>query len=194
MTDSSHGLAALRQATHDIHADFESRLKIALPSAQRHDYRLFIEAMWGWLFPFEHTLWQAAWPDDMHAEQRDGKCTWLRHDMLGAGLSDSDIGALPLVHCTLDLESSASRFGVAYVLEGAQLGSQVLLRRLGDRLAPWPTRWLIGYGEACGTNWRQFMQSANVHLADEATASRAAASARATFLSLQTWFVQRGAA
>lgn len=194
MTDSSLGLAALRQATHDIHADFESRLKIALPSAQRHDYRLFIEAMWGWLSPFEHILWQAEWPADMYAERRDGKRAWLRHDMLGAGLSDSDIAALPWLPCALDLHSSASRFGVAYVLEGAQLGSQVLLRRLGDRLAPWPTRWLVGYGEACGSNWRQFVQSANHHLADETAASHAAASARATFLSLQTWFIQRGAA
>lgn len=194
MIEPVSGLTRLRQATQDIHADFENRLKIAQPDAGKHDYRVFIEAMWGWLSPFEDALWSAQWPAELQAQERNGKRAWLLNDLRGAGLGEEQVAALPLAPCTLDLDSPASRFGIAYVLEGAQLGSQVLLRRIGSVLAPWPTRWLTGYGEACGANWRQFMQSANRYLAEEEAARDAANAARATFLSLQSWFMQRGAA
>ena len=184
----------LRQATQDIHAAFEVELKVAKPAAGKNDYRIFIQAMWGWLSPFENSLWQAEWPHELDAANRNGKSAWLHSDLRSAGLQDADIAALPLSPCDLDLTSPAARFGVAYVLEGAQLGSQVLAKRLGTILQPWPARWLEGYGNESAGNWRKFMQSAEAALGSEQASHDAAQSARQTFASLQSWFHLQGAA
>lgn len=194
MNDPVLGLARLRQATQEIHAAFEVELKVAKPAAGKNDYRIFIQAMWGWLSPFEKTLWQAEWPHEINAASRSDKSSWLLSDLRSAGLQDADIAALPLSSCNLDLTSPAARFGVAYVLEGAQLGSQVLAKRLGPILQPWPARWLAGYGNESSANWRQFMQSAEINLGNEEASRVAAHSARQTFASLQSWFHLQGAA
>lgn len=194
MNDPVFGLARLRQATQDIHDAFEEELKVAKPTAGKNDYRIFIQAMWGWLAPFEQQLWQAEWPVDIHPERRAGKCAWLLSDLRSAGLEEKNVATLPLAPCSLDLNSVASRFGVAYVLEGAQLGSAVLAKRIGAALEPWPVRWLQGYGAEASINWREFVQSAERHLAGEQESAIAASSARQTFASLQSWFHLRGAA
>lgn len=194
MNDPSTGLSELREATRDIHAAFESELKIAMPNAGRNEYRLFIEAMWGWLSPFEDALWRSEWPEHFDAHSRNGKRTWLLEDLRVAGLNDEEIARLPVAACDLDLDSQASRFGIVYVLEGSQLGSQVLLKRLSPLLAPWPTRWLRGYGVDVGRQWRSFIHSIDMHLSDSTSRRIAAQSARHTFASLQSWFSLRGAA
>ena len=194
MNNPVFGLMRLRQATQEIHAEFEAELKVAKAAAEKNDYRIFIQAMWGWLSPFEKNLWQAEWPHEINASSRNGKSAWLYSDLRSAGLQDADIAALPLSPCDLDLSTPAARFGVAYVLEGAQLGSQVLAKRLGPILQPWPARWLAGYGNESSTKWRQFMQSAEACLGNEEASHTAAQSARQTFTSLQSWFHKQGAA
>jgi heme oxygenase len=190
----SAGLASLRHATRDIHATFEQQLKVAMPNAGKHDYQVFIEAMWGWLSPFEQALWQSAWPADLQANLRDNKRDWLHQDLSIAGLSEAEISALPLAPCELDLQTPAARFGIAYVLEGAQLGSQVLAKRLNPALAPWPARWLQGYGQDVSVRWRGFLSSLERHVADESSIASASEAALQTFASLQSWFQLRGAA
>jgi heme oxygenase len=194
LNDPVLGLSSLRQATQDIHAAFESELKVAMPAAGKQDYQMFIEAMWGWLSPFENALWQAEWPDEMQAAERNGKSAWLLSDLRSAGLCDDDIASIPLAPCELDLQTQASRYGIAYVLEGAQLGSQVLSKRLTPALRPWPACWLAGYGDDVSRNWRSFMQSTETFLNNEQSSRIAAQSARQTFASLQSWFHLRGAA
>jgi len=188
------GLVCLRQATQAIHTAFEHQLKIAKPDAQRQDYCNFIEAMWGWLSPFEQALWEAKWPSEMQADLRNNKREWLREDLRAAGLDDAAISALPLAPCELDLQTPASRFGVAYVLEGSQLGSQVLAKRLGPILAPWPARWLHGYGRDVSVRWRGFLASLENHVCDDVAIAQASHAAQETFVSLQRWFQLRGAA
>jgi len=194
LNDPVFGLMRLRQATQEIHAAFEFELKVAKPAAGKNDYQIFIQAMWGWLSPFEKILWQAEWPHEIDALSRNGKSAWLHSDLRSAGLQDDDIAALPLSSCNLDMTSPSARFGVAYVIEGAQLGSQVLAKRLGPILQPWPTRWLTGYGAESSAKWRQFMLSAETSLGSEEASRIAAHSARQTFTSLQSWFHLQGAA
>lgn len=56
--------------------------------------------------------------------------------------------------------SAAYRWGVAYVVEGSQLGGAVLYKRLAQQLAPHPLRYLRGAGEAGpGPRWRAFMEA-----------------------------------
>jgi heme oxygenase len=187
-------MQALREATRDIHDDFESGLRIAAPDAGRADYLAFISAMYGWLQPFEARLWQAGWPAHLEPEARSQKAAWLEADLRAAGMDDAAIAQLPRVPVGVHLDSAAQRIGTAYVLEGAQLGSQLLSRTLKPRLAPWPTRWLSGYGEQASAYWLAFRKEAELQLVGETQRAEAAAAARAAFATLANWFRARGAA
>ena len=186
-------MQALRDATRDIHDQFETGLRIATPDAGRADYLAFISAMYGWLQPFEARLWQAGWPAPLTPEARSRKAAWLEADLHAAGLDDDAIARLPRAPVAVHLDSVAQRIGTAYVLEGAQLGSQLLSRTLKPRLAPWPARWLSGYGEQASIYWLAFRQEAESQLADEALRAEAAVAARAAFSALANWFRERGA-
>jgi len=190
----STAMQALRDATRPIHDDFENGLRIAAADAGRDDYLLFVSAMYGWLQPFEARLWQAGWPAHIEPEARSRKSAWLESDLRAAGLDDAAIAQLPRAHWAIRLDSAAQRIGAAYVLEGAQLGSQLLSRTLGPRLAPWPARWLSGYGEQGSAYWLAFREEAEIQLADGAARAEAALAARAAFSALATWFRARGAA
>jgi heme oxygenase len=67
--------------------------------------------------------------------------------------------ALPVRASTAwpDSASPAYRWGVAYVIEGSQLGGAVLHARLAVRLAPHPLRYLRGEAGGPGPRWRAFM-------------------------------------
>lgn len=184
----------LRDATRDIHEDFEKGLKVSQPEAGRDEYFTFICAMYGWLRPFEERLWGAEWPQGMQPEARRQKAAWLERDLRAAGLDDEDIAKLPLAQDHLLLDTPARRFGIAYVMEGAQLGSQVLARTLKPRLAPWPAYWLSGYGEQASAYWLSFRKQAEVSLVDDVARGEAGEAARNAFLALADWFRARGAA
>jgi heme oxygenase len=117
-----------------------------------------------------------------------GKCNWLMLDLRQGGLSDAAIKSLPVSGFRPDLHSVATRFGAAYVIEGAQFGTQVLRKRLGPTLAPWTPRWLETYGNDTATNWRTFVSCMQNTLDSEASRAEAAGSAPETFSSLATWF------
>jgi heme oxygenase len=190
----SEALLALRNATRDIHDEFDQSLKIARPDAGQAEYLAFIAAMWGWLKPIEEPLWQAQWPQEIEAAARAQKCGWIARDLAAAGLDATGIAALPLAPAQPLLQTEAQRFGVAYVLEGAQLGSQVLARTLGPRLAPWPAHWLAGYGEQAAQRWLAFRKLAEQRLDCPAARAAAADAARQAFLLLAHWLRERGAA
>ena len=190
----SSAVQALREATRTIHDDFETRLKIAGPDAGRDDYLAFVSAMYGWLQPFEARLWQGGWPAHLAPESRSHKSAWLEADLRAAGLDDDAIALLPRARIAVHLDSAAQRIGTAYVLEGAQLGSQLLSRTLRPRLAPWPARWLSGYGEQASAYWLAFRKEAELQLGDDTARAAAAAAARAAFSALAGWLRERGAA
>ncbi|MET0962707.1 MAG: biliverdin-producing heme oxygenase [Noviherbaspirillum sp.] len=190
----STAMLALREATRAIHDDFESGLQIARPDAGRAEYLAFISAMYGWLKPFEQRLWQAGWPANLEPSTRSQKSAWLECDLRAAGLDEAAIARLPMAPCNVQLDSAAQRFGLAYVLEGAQLGSQLLSRTLKPRLAPWPAHWLLGYGPRAPDYWLAFRKEAELALADAVARAEAAEAAAAAFRALADWFRARGVA
>jgi heme oxygenase len=55
-------------------------------------------------------------------------------------------------------DSSSDRWGVAYVVEGSQLGGAVLHKRLVDQSTPHPLRYLAGQARpGRGPRWPAFM-------------------------------------
>jgi heme oxygenase len=190
-------LLALRESTRALHAGLEARLRLATPLAGRAQYADHVAAMWGWMQPIEQRLWNdGSWPSAVEPAARDGKCAWLQEDMRAAAAD----GFLPhatapqCMHHEADLASPAARFGWAYVIEGSMLGGAVLHRRLAARLAPWPMRYLKGYGSDAGRRWRAFLDALEREIDTPARRMAAAMAAAAAFASIDAWFTERGAA
>lgn len=148
----------------------------------------------GWLAPLEPALWSEPWPALVAPCARREKLAWLEADLVARGRTRQQIATLPRQHTLPPLDSLAQRFGVAYVIEGAQLGGQVLLRTLAPRLAPRPTRFLVGYGTESGEKWRTFLSALGLSLCDPRERERAAESARLTFELAHGFFSARGIA
>lgn len=184
-------LMEMRLATQEIHESLESSLAVARPDATRSDYECYLQDLWGWLQPFEAQLWDADWPTEAGAGERANKLAWIESDLRASRFDDEAIAAIPICPYKPNLDCMYRRFGVAYVVEGAQLGTKVLGKRLAPRLSPWSPRWLAGYGERNGRSWRTFVECAERHL-DSAEAREAASLAAAeAFASLAQWFASR---
>jgi heme oxygenase len=187
-------LELIRASTADVHQALESTLEVARPDAGEAAYGRYLAALLGWLEPLEQRLWSLEWPSPVVPALRTGKTRWIEADLRARGSSAAQISALPRQRALPPMSSLAQRFGAAYVVEGAQLGGQVLLRRLGPRLAPLPARWLEGYGHDTGGRWRSFLTALGSSVHERADAELAAGSARVTFELAQAWFAARGVA
>lgn len=76
-------------------------------------------------------------------------------------------------------------WGLAYVVEGSQLGGQFLYRRLAPRLAPHPLRYLQGTGADTHLRWKAFTRLLNANVQSSFDIQAACAGARAGFDGLQ---------
>jgi heme oxygenase len=178
----SPALAALRAATHELHADLDSRspLTAALSHA---DYLDHAARVLGWMRPLEQALWPL-WPDAEDAHRRRGKSQWLEADLQGSSQTTAalpDCPAVPLPTCP------AEAFGIAYVAEGATLGGRVLYKRLKASLEPLPLYWLQGYGEQTGERWAAFQRLLAEHVATPEDIVRAQDAAVRAFTSFRDW-------
>lgn len=194
MDHPASALARLREATADAHATLERQLHIARPEASRADYLAYLSSLWGWMKPLEQGLWAASWPADIAPEQRRNKCQWIESDLRAAGRSTDEIAAIPLNPDPPSWSLPEQRFGLAYVIEGAQLGTQVLRKRLAPALDAWSPRWLQGYGATTGPYWKTFIAGLDAQVQGEAAREACAAAAQQAFASLTSWFVAQGAA
>jgi heme oxygenase (biliverdin-IX-beta and delta-forming) len=84
-------------------------------------------------------------------ERPEGSATAAAIDM--QALHDADDG------------SDAFCWGMVYVLEGSRLGGKVLYRRLQEKLAPHPLRYLR-YSEVGGASWPDTLAFLRSHLDD----------------------------
>jgi heme oxygenase len=179
-------LAALRAATRPLHDEIEARMVLSREHAGANEYRLYASALYGWMAEWETALWQAPWPTEVEAAQRDNKRAWLQADLAALGMELPPSRAHPPA-----LDSLAARFGVAYVIEGSQLGGAVLARRLA---LPTEPRYLIGYGAALGPRWKSFLAALENNVVASADIECAASTAHDTFASLTHWLTTHGAA
>jgi heme oxygenase (biliverdin-IX-beta and delta-forming) len=167
----SAALVALRVGTRERHRTLDTHLPVAQPDATHADYVLHLEALYGWLKPLNDPLWSLPWPEAVRASRRRGKATLIVNDLRRAeAMAFGRPGEPPLCpsvpRChVLD----AYAIGVAYVIEGSQLGGAVLARHFiggggggdsksdgggGDARA---FSYLVGYGKETGALWRTFI-------------------------------------
>ena len=159
-TPAGRGLTVcLRMRTAPAHALVEARL--GLPAAIRtvDDYAALLARFLGIYRPLERLL--TAFPDwsgSGIALPRRGHAECLASDLATLGV---DPGAQRLAPHRLlpDLSTFPHAVGALYVLEGATLGGQLILRDLQPRLGfaiAGATDFFGGRGELTGSLWRDF--------------------------------------
>lgn len=192
---------ALQSATAHLHAAVDSALPLASPVATLADYREHLAVLLDWM-----TGLQSAHPAlsgwlDTHRErlQRDlDVCAALLSDDPRTG-SVSTLPVRPEAAAAGALApaaaagSTASDWGVAYVIEGSQLGGQVMYRQLAEALAPHPLGYLRGAGSANGRAWPAFLANLRLHVVTPVQQEAACQGAVQAFESLLHCFHARRA-
>lgn len=172
-------LAALRQATASRHERLDRGLPLSSTDATLADYAHHLCLLRDWLAPMESWL-------DAYADGPQGPAGIPAAPHLALIEADLAEPSLPGHPCNAraraapwpDCASAAYRWGVAYVVEGSQLGGAVLYKRLAGPLAPHPLRYLRGAGDGGpGPRWRAFMEALRAGVHGEAEVAEACAGA-----------------
>lgn len=147
-------LAALRAATDSRHQQLDSGLPIGAPDASLGDYARHLRMLHAWLAPLQ--AWLSGFGDGPRFDQA-ARLALIDADLREPGMPAGD--GIPAARTDWPRDASpAWRWGVSYVIEGSQLGGAVLYKRLAERLAPHPLRYLKGGDAGPGPRWRDFMQ------------------------------------
>lgn len=180
----------LRDATAEAHRELEATMALAERCADRASYRMLLADMFGIYAPLEAQLAAVAWDGLGIDFARRAKTQWLRADLMALGLSSRDIAALPRTQHLPAIQSAADGFGVLYILEGASLGGQLILRQIKPALGVTETagaRFFASYGADVGEYWRSFTAAMAVYGANEDLAQAMERAALATFACFQNW-------
>jgi len=172
-------LVALRQGTAARHERLDSSLPLSKPDATLADYAYHLQLLRAWLAPMQ------AWLDGFgDGPQGAGGLPAAPHrslidaDLAEPVLAGSAAPDFPAMPAWPHEASAAYRWGVAYVVEGSQLGGTVLYKRLAAQLAPHPLRYLRGAGEdGPGPRWRAFMLALRAEVRSEEEIAEACAGA-----------------
>lgn len=172
-------LAALRTATASRHERLDSGLPLSAPSPSLADYAAHLGMVRDWLAPLE--AWLAGFDDGPQCEPTLPAAARLA--LIEADLAEAGMPEVP-VHAPASWPPEASaayRWGVAYVIEGSQLGGAVLYGKLVGPLAPHPLRYLRGGEGGPGLRWRAFMLALRAHVTSPGQIADACAGACAAF-------------
>ncbi|MDA8521303.1 biliverdin-producing heme oxygenase [Acidovorax sp. NCPPB 4044] len=194
-------LAALRQSTGQQHAQLDSGLPVGRDGATLHDYAFHAGALSAWLQALGPSL---ALGDGGLQALRIGMDT-QRLQALRLDLEDAADTAWPepCADTQATVAAAVARFparqaavawGIAYVVEGSQLGGQWLYRRLVSPLAPHPLRYLQGSGPETGARWRKFLAGLDHRIRSPGDIDAACAGAQAAFEGLQRRYGPRSLA
>ena len=174
-------LAALRAATAERHERLDSGLPLSGPAPDVHDYATHLTMVRDWLAPLQ------SWLDGFNDGPQQVLPAVERLALIDADLNEPGmppVRAPSIPHAWPGEASPAYRWGVAYVIEGSQLGGKVLYGKLAERLAPHPLGYLRGADEGPGPRWRAFMLALKENVKSPDEIADACAGACAAFDSI----------
>ena len=182
----------LRDATRELHEDAEQTLAPLLvgDAVTLASVRAALRALYGFHAPLEARLGAAA-AAPFPAMDRAAR---IARDLAALGDGPGDIAGLPRCADLPVVDGAASAAGCLYVIEGAQLGGQVIARELAGRLGIGPANgagFFAGDGAAAvAARWRLVLRWIEAVGAAPGRAAEMVRSARATFDSLSRWLAQ----
>lgn len=174
-------LLRLRQATHALHEQLDSQLPLAKDGADRQDYLAHLRVIQPWLAALAPMLAPIGWGQDLAHR--------AAADLTQAGEA---VPGTPSPHWPAHGPSSGFVWGVAYVVEGSQLGGRVLHDRLLPALDPRAMTYLHGRGDATGAHWRGFLQDMRQALRTPSDTDSACEGAVWAFTTLINNYKQQG--
>lgn len=188
-------LAQLQQSTAAAHATLERKLDLLNRCTSRAVYRQVLEQFFGFYIPIEAALTQIdAWATIGLDGAKRCKGPLLAADLRSLGASAADLVQLPICANLPELRGVPQALGCLYVLEGATLGGQIIMRHLRTPLALTQTHgcsFFASYGSQVGPMWRAFGAALTVYGRTPAVADEVVASACATFASCEHWMAGR---
>jgi len=197
--DIADVLRPLRTATHALHEALDSRLPIARDDASLADYAGHLRALRPWLQAVRDALAASGVPGlERIARRTDRRLAALALDLddLGASNTSEQDGALDTTPRLADeaARDPAFAWGLAYVLEGSQLGGMAMHKRLGARLAPHPLRYFqpVDAPGGLAAQWKEFVAQLGAALADPLAIDAARRGAVEGFRSLMPRFGLQG--
>lgn len=194
-------LTALRAATAERHTQLDTRTPLAAEVPDLRAYRDHLYLLAAWLAPLQPALMT-----QVQAQAQPGLPPRDYLSLIRADLAHPALAGLPPLpalqpaplaqfaqsaqlaqFAQLDdaaqLDAAAFLWGVAYVVEGSQLGGAVLYKRLAEQLAPHPLAYLRGAGSP-GPRWQQFLAALRAAVVTERQIEQACRGARQAFDSL----------
>lgn len=191
-TDSLSSLARLKQATHDLHRTLDhasGMTRLMSPDLQLMEYSGLLTAL--------HGIYALLEPAMASAERAVGiitpwqpKTGWLLADLQAlADLKGTPVASASAWDCAAPppawrIASKAELAGCLYVLEGASLGGQVIVKRLTANLgsqAHGSLRFFSGYGASTHARWAATCQAIEGNLSHELAIVQACGKAREVF-------------
>lgn len=177
----------LRKGTAELHELVERRVPVLREGFNLEDYIQLVESFLGFWAPVEERLSRLDTLRSPHlALQSRLKCSLLREDLLILG-RDPDTARkcerLPR------LDTFLQGLGCLYVIEGSTLGSQIIARRLKEKLQlseASGASFFNAYGKSVGARWMEFKHFVSASVKPE-DADEMIEAARQTFLCFYEW-------
>jgi len=185
----------LREATRPQHDAVEDYLAVLDRMLSTSEYRRLLERMWGFYTPLEKALLRLNWPESGIVIAERCKSGWLRSDLTDLGYETQQIDRLPQCSAIPIVDSVPKGLGVLYVLEGATLGGQVILRQLAPDLGIGPSfagRFYASYGADVGRKWRSYLTALDAVGRCRDTNAAIEDAAIETFGALHAWLESAG--
>jgi len=190
----------LRVETAALHGELERRLALLDPTLSRVRYAKVLRAMYGYYSVLEPRLLALAantsasgLPSSFALELRtpllERDLLWLRHDRRA-------LRAIPRCDVLPELEQLEQLAGCVYVIEGAALGGQLIVRELRRRLGVDESHgaaFFAGGSRNVAARWRGVVNWLNALPAHHDNHYLAITSARDTFATLDRWIRLQGA-
>lgn len=192
----AEALRPLRTATHALHEALDARLPIAREDASLADYAAHLRALRPWLESVRQALAASGDPGlGRVARRTERRLAALALDLEDAGPAQSPLQGEAAAPADAQLlagpaHDPAFAWGLAYVLEGSQLGGASMFKRLGPRLAPHPLRYFqpVDAPEGLPAQWKDFVAQLAAALRDPAAVEAAQRGAVAGFRTLMPRF------
>jgi heme oxygenase len=187
--------ARLRSATQAVHLELERYLALLSPDVSMVRYTRIIALFYGFYWPLEAGLERLSTLAPSRTFPLRARTELLKRDLLALGLAAQAISELPTCTDLPSLREPEHFAGCLYVLEGASLGGQVIIRPLRDRLELTDrggTAFFAGDGAATAARWKCVLQWLDQVSQSDLRAEQIVSSACETFRSLINWTRAQG--
>ncbi|MEM8533544.1 MAG: biliverdin-producing heme oxygenase [Chloroflexota bacterium] len=187
-------LKLLKQSTYDCHIRVENRLDLLSPGLTQERYIAILAAFYGFYAPLE-AQWRRFGEQSVCRSlfQNRLKIPLLYNDLVSLKVEGSTIASFPLCSYVPQQKTFMDVLGTMYVLEGATLGGQIIMRHLSnhfDFMPKYGGTFFASYGEQVAAMWRSFTQLVG-SIEQEQDIAHIVTAAVQTFDTLDQWLEER---